>query len=57
MTTSFKTKAVAELREAKKLEREKEALANAEAEQMREAKAKASAERIAKKLKRIAKSV
>ena len=40
MTTSFKTKAVAELREAKKLEREKEALANAEAKQMREAKPK-----------------
>ena len=55
MATSFKIKAVAELREAKKIVREQEAQAFAEAEKLKQEKAKANADRIAKKLERIAK--
>ena len=57
MATSFKVKAVAELREAKKLEREREAQEQAESEKVKADKAQANAERIAAKLERIAKGV
>jgi len=54
MATSFKQKAVAELRAAKKIEREQEAKAQAEHQQKEAAKLLANEQRIADKLARIA---
>ena len=52
MATSFKLKAVAELRAAKKIEREQEATAQAEYEEKKAAKLLANEQRIASKLAR-----
>jgi len=54
MATSFKQKAVAELRAAKKIEREQEAEAQAEHQQKEAANLVANEQRIADKLARIA---
>tara|TARA_R110002020_G_scaffold245860_1_gene459565 strand:- start:75 stop:389 length:315 start_codon:yes stop_codon:yes gene_type:complete len=53
MATSFKQKAVAELRAAKKIQREQEVTAQAQYEENRAAKHMANEERIANKMARI----
>tara|TARA_R110000787_G_scaffold10582_3_gene35814 strand:+ start:809 stop:1117 length:309 start_codon:yes stop_codon:yes gene_type:complete len=55
MATSFKIKAVEELRKAKKVERELEATAHAASEENKLAKQKINAERLAAKMARIEK--
>ena len=54
MATSFKTKAVAELRAAKRIERQQEAEANALYEEKKAAKQTANEKRLAEKMARIA---